>query len=209
MRSFLPLAALLLATTACTVNNNPPADENSADANVAAGVTSPTTDTAAPPATTAPAGSAATPTPAPSDPNVPPPPHMDPGGPTPPAEASALGAARRLQEYCDAVATKRYRDAYGYWSDNGKASGLTFQQFRDSFAKYGAYDCHIGKPGDTEGAAGSVYTTIPLQVTGVLTKGGGFRLEGPVTMRRVNDVDGSSAEQRRWHIATSGLKPRP
>jgi hypothetical protein len=209
MRSFLPLTALLLATAACTVNNNPPADDNMTDNNIGAGDVSPTTDAAVSPATSPQAGNAVTPAPEPSNPNVPPPPHVNPVGPTPPAEASALGAARRLQEYCDAVATKRYRDAYGYWSDNGKATGMTLQQFRDSFAKYGAYDCHIGKPGDTEGAAGSVYTTIPLQVTGVLTKGGGFRLEGPVTMRRVNDVDGSSAEQRRWHIATSGLKPRP
>jgi hypothetical protein len=60
-----------------------------------------------------------------------------------------------------------------------------------------------------EGAAGSSYVTIPLKVTGGLTKGGGFVLEGPVTMRRVNDVDGSTAEQRRWHIESSGLKPRP
>ena len=48
-----------------------------------------------------------------------------------------------------------------------------------------------------------------LKVTGALTKGGGFVLEGPVTMRRVNDVDGSTVEQRRWHIESSGLKPRP
>jgi hypothetical protein len=134
---------------------------------------------------------------------------MDPARPTPPAEASALGAARRLQEYCDAVATKRYRDAYGYWSDGGKATGMSFDQFRDSFAKYAAYDCHIGDPGDTEGAAGSIYVTIPLRVKGALAKGGGFVLEGPVDMRRVNDVDGSTAEQRRWHIFRSGLKPRP
>lgn len=140
---------------------------------------------------------------------APPPPHVDPNAPPPADEKSALGAARRLQEYCDAVATKRYRDAYAYWGDGGKRSGLTFEQFRASFAKYGAYDCHVGRPGDPEGAAGSIYITIPLQVTGVLSKGGGFVLEGPVTMRRVNDVDGSTAEQRRWHIESSGLKPGP
>ena len=141
--------------------------------------------------------------------SAPPPPHVDPNAPPPADEKSALGAARRLQEYCDAVATKRYRDAFAYWGDGGKRSGLTFEQFRASFAKYGAYDCHIGNPGGMEGAAGSSYVTIPLQVTGVLAKGGGFVLEGPVTMRRVNDVDGSTAEQRRWHIESSGLKPRP
>lgn len=139
----------------------------------------------------------------------PPPPHLNPDAPPPPGEKTALGAARRLQEYCDAVATKRFRDAFGYWGNGGQASGLTFDQFRASFAKYAAYDCHIGQPGGMEGAAGSAYVTIPLKVTGALIKGGGFVLEGPVTMRRVNDVDGSTAEQRRWHIESSGLKPRP
>ena len=145
----------------------------------------------------------------PADAATPPAPHMDPNVPPPPEEKSALGAARRLQAYCDAVATKRYGDAYAYWGDGGKRSGLTLAQFRDSFAKYAAYDCHLYTPGDMEGAAGSSYVTIPLKVTGALTKGGGFVLEGPITMRRVNDVDGSTAEQRRWHIESSGLKPRP
>ena len=135
--------------------------------------------------------------------------HVDPDAPPPPAETSALGAARRLLQYCDAVATKRYRDAYALWSDNGRASGMSLAQFGDSFAKYAAYDCHIGEPGDPEGAAGSIYVIVPLRVTGALTRGGGFVLEGPVTMRRVNDVPGSTAEQRRWHISASGLAPRP
>jgi len=124
-------------------------------------------------------------------------------------DKTAQGAVRRLQQYCDAVATQRYGDAYRLWSDDGRASGLTGKQFADSFAKYTAYDCHIGPPGRTEGAAGSIYVDIPVMVTGALTRGGGFRLEGPITLRRVNDVDGSTAEQRRWHLATSGLKPRP
>ncbi|MEQ7873293.1 hypothetical protein ABDK56_04730 [Sphingomonas sp. ASV193] len=147
-------------------------------------------------------------TPARPDAN-PPPPHMDPDAPPPPGEKTAAGAARRLLEYCDAVATKRYRDAYALWDGGGKATGMTLGQFSDSFAKYRAYDCHIGNPGPMEGAAGSSYITVPLQVTGNLSRGGGFTLEGPITMRRVNDVPGSSAEQRRWHITHSGLKPRP
>ena len=145
----------------------------------------------------------------PDNASSPPPPNVEPNAPPAPEEKTALGAAHRLQGYCDAVATKRYREAYGYWGDGGKRSGLTFEQFRDSFAKYAAYDCHVFDPGDMEGAAGSSYVTIPMKVTGVLTKGGGFVLQGPVTMRRVNDVDGSTAEQRRWHIESSGLKPRP
>jgi hypothetical protein len=132
-----------------------------------------------------------------------------PPPPTPESEKSVSAAARVLERYFAAVATKRYADAYRMWGRNGEATGMSEPKFAASFAKYRIYDGNIGKPGDTEGAAGSIYITIPAKVTGVLAKGGGFVLEGPMTLRRVNDVDGSTAEQRRWHIASSGLKPRP
>lgn len=193
----MSLAAAFLATAACHQQAVNSPDNDAAVAPVAP----------AAPAAPIPSGNAIAPTR--PDPSVPPPPHVAPDAPPLPGEKTALGAARRLQEYCDAVATRRYGDAYAYWGGDGQASGLTLAQFRDSFAKYGAYDCHIGTPGESDGAAGSIYIEIPLQVTGVLTKGGGFRLEGPVTMKRVNDVDGATPAQLRWHIVSSGLKPRP
>jgi hypothetical protein len=201
-----PIAALALFLAACSQQGEQPSN------NAVQPIEQAEANSAAP---AAPAGNMPVPIPGnaespPAKPApTPPPPHLNPDAPPLPAEKTALGAARRLQEYCDAVATRRYKDAYTYWGDGGKRSGLTLAQFRDSFAKYAAYDCHLFNPGDMEGAAGSAYVTIPLKVTGVLTKGGGFVLEGSVTMRRVNDVPGSTAEQRRWHISASGLKPRP
>ena len=143
--------------------------------------------------------------PAPTPPAAP----VDPVPPTPDQDKSAAAATRVLERYFAAVATKDYRAAYRMWGGNGEATGMTFRQFADSFAKYRIYDGNVGKPGAIEGAAGSAYIEFPAKVTGVLARGGGFVLEGPMTLRRVNDVDGSTAEQRRWHIASSGLKPRP
>jgi hypothetical protein len=60
-----------------------------------------------------------------------------------------------------------------------------------------------------EGAAGSSYVDIPFRLYGKLTSGGPFDLAGMVTLRRVNDVPGSSEEQRRWHIYKSDLEARP
>jgi hypothetical protein len=60
-----------------------------------------------------------------------------------------------------------------------------------------------------EGAAGSSYVEIPFRLYGKLKAGRTFNLVGPITLRRVNDVPGSTEEQRRWHIYQSGLKPRP
>lgn len=195
---FLAFASAAFVLSACQVNE---ASDNSS--------IMPDGNAASKPARQAPPNPIDVPPQAPVDRNQPPPIHLNPDAPPIPAETSALGAARRVLEYCDAVATKRYPDAYRLWSDEGRASGMTLKLFADSFAKYRAYDCSIGTPAETEGAAGSIYVEIPLTVTGALTRGGGFRLEGPVTMRRINDVEGSTAEQRRWHIASSGLKPRP
>jgi len=150
-----------------------------------------------------------TPVPIPGNATSPPAAPAPPPPVTPYAEKSPEAAARVLEAYFAAVATRRYGDAYRLWGNDGQASGMSLKQFAGSFAKYRDYDGHFGKPGPIEGAAGSAYIEFPVKVTGVLAKGGGFVLEGPMTLRRVNDVDGSTAEQRRWHIASSGLKPRP
>ena len=50
---------------------------------------------------------------------------------------------------------------------------------------------------------------VPVVVYGRLKSGEPVHMKGPVTLRRVNDVPGSTAEQRRWHISQSGIRPRP
>lgn len=152
-------------------------------------------------------------------PTVPPAIPGRPGGPpaapapeppsTPQAETSPAAAVAVLQSYCDAIAHKNYGRAFRMWVGDGEATQMSEAAFARSFAKYDAYDCSFGKPGDPEGAAGSSYITVPVVVTGTLAKGGGFALRGPMTLRRVNDVPGSTVEQRHWHIYSSGLKPRP
>ena len=131
-----------------------------------------------------------------------------PVAPTPKAEMSVAAAAKLLDDYFAAIATKQYGRAYRMWSGNGDATGMSEAEFAESFAKFEVYDGHAGKPGDSEGAMGSMYVEIPVQVTGVLARGGGFVLEGPMTLRRVNDVPGATPEQLQWRIYRSGLKPR-
>ena len=58
----------------------------------------------------------------------------------------------------------------------------------------------IGKPGAPEGAAGSIYVTVPIVHYGKSGDGADSRRAGEVILRRVNDVPGSSEAQRRWHI---------
>ncbi len=63
------------------------------------------------------------------------------------------------------------------------------------------------KPGDAEGGAGSIYLELPVRVDAILRSGAHQHFVGSYTLRRVNDVDGSTAAQRRWHIESATLKP--
>ena len=59
--------------------------------------------------------------------------------------------------------------------------------------------------GQMEGAAGSSYYTAPLTVTGTDKNGRPVRLEGEAVLRRVNDVDGATPAQLRWHFQSLTL----
>src|SRR3546814_20952164 len=86
---------------------------------------------------------------------------------------------------------------------------MTFDEFKESFSKYQEYHANIGAPGRIEGAVGSLYVEVPVQVYGRLNTGEEFNMLGSVQLRRVNDVPGSTPEQRKWHIEASNVKPRP
>ncbi|MBR7619149.1 hypothetical protein JKL49_07075 [Phenylobacterium sp. 20VBR1] len=120
---------------------------------------------------------------------------------------SAQGAANVVQTYYALIGEKKYAKAWALWGDGGKASGMTVEQFAASFDKYSQYYGNVGAPGEMEGAAGSSYVEVPAIAFGRLKTGEPFNLKGVITLKRVNDVPGSTAEQRKWHIATSGLKP--
>lgn len=122
---------------------------------------------------------------------------------------SAQGAGQVLQRFGALLEERKFAEARMLWSDGGKASGLTAAEFAAAYDKYAEIHSEVGAPGDAEGAAGSIYVEIPFRLYGKLTNGKPFNLIGPVTLRRVNDVDGSTAAQREWHIAQSGLKPIP
>jgi len=196
MTRFLIISAAALAATACQVEQAPKNEV----ANEATPSDTPVVPTPTQPAANeaAPAPSVAVPEPTPSEPPA-----------TPDAEKSPGAAVAVLQRYCDGIAHKKYGQAYRLWASNGEASGMSEGEFARAFAKYDAFDCSFGPPGPIEGAAGSAYVDVPVVVTGTLAKGGGFVMRGPISLRRVNDVPGSTQEQRHWHISASGLKPRP
>jgi len=117
----------------------------------------------------------------------------EPTGPIDPKSAEAAGQV--VQHYAALIEQGRWDKANAYWGDE-----VTAARFRGELAVYSEVHMEIGKPGDSEGAAGSIYITDPVVFYGKTKAGGSFRRGASVTLRRVNDVPGSTQAQRRWHI---------
>jgi hypothetical protein len=121
---------------------------------------------------------------------------------------SAEAAGQVVQQYGGLLEQRKFTKARLLWSNDGEASGLTPGQFASAYDKYASIHSEVGKPTDVEGAAGSSYITVPFHLYGTLKSGGRYNLVGPLTLRRVNDVPGSTDAQRHWHIEKSDLKPK-
>ncbi len=187
----------LLALAACSTQ--PPAD-NGATGPENAGMASPApTDTAAP---LPPVEPAAPGTPGGLDND------MTPVSEAPFTEDSAQGAANVVQTYYALLEAGKYGEAYKLWEPG--AAGMSAGAFAASFAKYREYHAQIGAPGDVDAGAGQRYVTVPVQVYGRLKEGNrAFNMRGDVILHRTADVDGATAEQKKWHIRETTIKPRP
>lgn len=121
-------------------------------------------------------------------------PLAEPAGPIDPKSAEAAGQV--VQHYGALIEQKRFLEARALWGDPTGA-----EQFESRLKGYANVHLEIGNPGDMEGAAGSIYVTIPVILYGESQSNQPFRCSGDVTLRRVNDVPGSTEAQRRWHIS--------
>jgi hypothetical protein len=114
-------------------------------------------------------------------------PTVDPKG----AEA----AAALVSGFADLLNAGKFNDAYMLLGPNAPPRA----DFDRQFSRYSHLKVTVGKPGDQEGAAGSIYLSVPLTVSGDLDGKHSTR-SATAIMRRVNDVPGSTEAQRRWHI---------
>jgi hypothetical protein len=117
----------------------------------------------------------------------------EPNGPIDPKSAEAAGQV--VQHYGALIEQKRFADAEKLWGDAAVAAKTTAELKDDS-----ELHLQIGKPTDMEGAAGSIYITVPIVLYGKLSSGAPLHRRGDAILRRVNDVPGSTEAQRRWHI---------
>jgi hypothetical protein len=122
-----------------------------------------------------------------------------------PAEPTPADAAAVVDAYYAAIAANQYPRAYALWSGGGQASGQTAQQFAGGFADTASVSVDVGTPGRVDAAAGSRYVEIPVTVTATRRDGSVHRYAGAYTLRRAV-VDGATAEQRAWRIASADLR---
>ncbi|MEO6581274.1 MAG: hypothetical protein ABIN68_00505 [Sphingomicrobium sp.] len=127
-------------------------------------------------------------------------PLKEPQGAIDPKSAEAAGQV--MQSYGALIEQKRLGEAARLWGEVSAAAAFAY-----SFKTASEVHLQVGKPGDTEGAAGSIYVSVPVVLYGRSQSGGQFSRSGTANLRRVNDVDGSSEAQRRWHISQIVLKP--
>ena len=130
-----------------------------------------------------------------------PPPATGPDAKTPfgPKDAidprSPEAAGQIVQQYGALIAQGRMSNAQALWASSDSAS-----KFAQQLKRYPEVRLRMSKPGGEEGAAGSVYISVPVTFFGRDQNGAQFRRPAEVILRRVNDVPGSSEAARRWHI---------
>jgi hypothetical protein len=124
--------------------------------------------------------------------------------PLPADPRSAEAAAAAVRAYYAAVARRDYRAAHAIWS-----GGRPLAAFARGYAHTRSVAVETIPPFVTEGGAGSVYCTVHVRVRAVLADGTRQHFVGTYDLRRVNDVDGSTPAQRRWHVFQAKLRAVP
>ena len=119
--------------------------------------------------------------------------------------SSAEAAAAVVQRYYSALDARDYGTAWQLWGSDGQP-GNSYEKFRQGYARTRSVQVTLGQPGPVEGAAGSSHVGVPVTVKALLADGTRQTFSGSYQLRRVNDVDGASAEQRRWHLEGAKLK---
>ena len=123
----------------------------------------------------------------------------------PVAEPTADDALAVVHDYYAAISAGDFARAHVLWSDGGRASGQTLAQFTAGFAQAASVQARTGQPGRIEGAAGSRFIEIPVSVRATQRDGSLRDFTGSYVLRRAV-VDGASAEQRAWRIASAELR---
>ena len=120
------------------------------------------------------------------------------------AEPTPEDAVAVIRSYYEAINSGDFDRAYALWSDGGRSSGKSPQQFATGFADTTGVSVEMQTPGNVDAAAGSRYIEVPVTITATHRDGSQHRFAGKYVLRRAV-VDGATPEQRQWRIASADL----
>ena len=119
-------------------------------------------------------------------------------------EPTTEDAVAVIRNYYEAINRGDFDRAYTLWSDSGRSSGKSPQQFAAGFADTTGVSVEMQSPGNVDAAAGSRYIAVPVTITASQRDGSQRRFAGKYVLRRAM-VDGATPEQRQWRIASADL----
>lgn len=130
---------------------------------------------------------------------------VEDGTQAPADEPTPEDAVAVVRDYYAAINARQYARAYALWSDGGRASGQSPQQFADGFADTNGVSAEILPPGRVDAGAGSRYLEVPVALTATQRDGSQRKYIGAYVLRRAV-VDGATPEQRAWRIGSADLR---
>lgn len=118
----------------------------------------------------------------------------------------SLGDPQALvKEYYAAIRAHDFLRAYRMWQVSGQTGGRSFAQFEAGFDSTESVDARVGAAGRVEGAAGSRFVSVPVDISARLRNGTQQHFTGTYTLRRV-EVPGASAAQQKWHLYAASIR---
>ena len=109
--------------------------------------------------------------------------------------------------YYGDLARRDFRAAAQAWGPSGPPD-QTYDQFVAGFAEIREVRAVVDEPSAPEGAAGSVYVTVPVRVATLRTDSSVWGTTGGYTLRRVNAMPGAEPWSLRWHLVSAELHER-
>lgn len=121
------------------------------------------------------------------------------------ASSSQQSPTAVLQQYFQAIGAGHFDAAYALWRSQSNQAPDSAADLKTQYD--GIASIHMKVTGDThtEGAAGTVYATVPLAITEHTSDGNDKSLTGKCVLARSNNVPGSAEKARRWHLHSCDL----
>lgn len=121
------------------------------------------------------------------------------------AEPGPDDALAVVRDYYAAINQGQFDQAYALWSDGGRASGQSAQQFAAGFADTTGVSVELLAPGPVDAGAGQRHIEVPVAITATQRDGSQRKYVGAYVLRRTV-VDGASDEQRAWRIGSADIR---